>query len=158
MEVTFTVAIRNPLWFWPKEEMKKEKDYRKTWEAINADKIDKHNPFWQYKIPFDVEEIKENRETEHQIKLASAKDNNGSIYFTLKDVSVVTFISKTEKMEAVISNSLIHQYLGAKQQEYINYVYFYLTENCRYYHPVDQLIWMSESAKKEMDRYISNGG
>jgi hypothetical protein len=57
---------------------------------------------------------------------------------------------KNEKTEVVVSNSLIHQYIGARQKEYKYYIYFYLKENASY-ERLGQLIWISESHKNELE-------
>jgi hypothetical protein len=154
MKVVFTVAVRNPDWFWSEEQMEKEKDYREEWEAINEDKIDKHNPSWQYELPFDVKQIEDNRYAEHTLKFTAVANPEEIVHYVLHDVTVVKFIGEEQTIEAVISNSLIHQYIGAKKSVHKNYEYFYLKENASYYHPFDKLIWMAADAKAELEEHL----
>jgi hypothetical protein len=58
MKVVVTIAVRNPEWYWSKEEMREAGEYRKEWEALNDDKIWKHIPSDTFEIAFDVQDIK----------------------------------------------------------------------------------------------------
>ena len=64
MKVILTIAVRNPDWYWTKEEMDNAGDYRNEWEALNEDIVWKHVPSDTFEIPFDVKDIKENRKAE----------------------------------------------------------------------------------------------
>jgi hypothetical protein len=100
MKVILTVAIRNPEWYWSKEQLKETGDYRKEWEAINEDKIWKCVPSDSFEIPFDVKDIKENRKAEFELKFMS-EDKTQSLSHIVK---VVDFIgNKGEKTEVPIS-------------------------------------------------------
>jgi hypothetical protein len=154
MEVILTVAVRNPEWYWSKEELEEVGDYRKEWEAINEGKISKHVPSEEFEIPFDVTEIKENRKGEFQLILIS-EDRTNSISHYLTDVTIVQFLGEKDqkKIEVVISNSLIHQYIGVRQKHYKYYVYFYLKANIPY-EKLHQLIWISDAHRKELEELI----
>jgi hypothetical protein len=130
MKVIVTVGVRNSEWYWSKEDLIEAGDYRKEWEALNEDKVEKFLPSDTFEIGFDVDNIIEDRKT--GFDLLYHKDGVPSKYH-LEDVSVFTFLSKEgEKVEVVISNPLIHQYIAAKQKEYAQYVYIYLNENIKY--------------------------
>ena len=66
MTVIVTIGVRNPEWYWTKEQLQDAGEYRKTWEAINEDKIYKHIPSDQVQIDFDVKDIKENRKANYE--------------------------------------------------------------------------------------------
>jgi hypothetical protein len=154
MKVIVTIAVRNPEWYWSKEKMQESGDYRKEWEAINEDKIWKHVPSDTIEIAFEVKDIKENRNTEYELEFVSA-DKAQSFSHTIKEVTAIQFIGDkpNEKAEVVVSNSLIHQYIGARQKEYKYYIYFYLKENWPY-ERIGQLIWISENHKTELENAL----
>jgi hypothetical protein len=153
MKVILTVAVRNPDWYWSKEQLKEAGDYRKEWEAINGDKIWKHVPSDSFEIPFDVKDIKENRKDEFELKFIS-EDKTQSLSHIVKDMTIVEFIGENDqKTEVAISNSLIHQYIGARQKQHKYYVYFYLKENASY-ERLHQLIWLSEKDKIELEEKL----
>jgi hypothetical protein len=155
MKVIFTIAVRNSDWYWTKEEMENAGNYRKEWEALNEDKIWKYVPSDTFEVPFDVKDVKENREAEFDFKF-TLEDKSKSASCHIKDLTIVQFAGENEeeKIEVIISNSLIHQYIGARQKEYKYYVYFYIKENL-YYERFHQLIWLSEEHKLEIEQKLS---
>jgi hypothetical protein len=154
MQVILTVAVRNPEWYWTKEELKEAGDYRKEWEALNEDKVWKYVPSDAFEISFDVTDIKENRNAEFEVRFIS-EDKTQSIAHNLKDVTIIQFIGEGEheKTEVVISNSLIYQYIGARQRQYKYYVYFYIKENAPY-EKLHQLVWISDNHKRELEESL----
>ena len=155
MKVILTVAVRNPDWYWTKAEIENAGDYRKEWEALNEDKVWKHVPSDTFEIPFDVKDIKENRKAEFDFKFTS-EDKSQSASCRIHDLTIVQFIGEkaNEKVEVIISNSLIHQYISARQREYKYYVYFYIKENLSY-ERFHQLIWLSEEHKVRIEQQLS---
>lgn len=155
MKVILTIAVRNPDWYWTKEEMDNAGDYRNEWEALNEDIVWKHVPSDTFEIPFDVKDIKENRKAEFDFKFTS-EDKSQSASCLIKDLTIVQFFGEkeNEKSEVIISNSLIHQYIGARKREYRYYVYFYIKENVSY-ERFHQLIWLSEEHKLEIEQRLS---
>lgn len=62
--------------------------------------------------------------------LSFSTDKGDTVYVTISDVTVLKFIGDLGKGDqVVISNSLIHQYFGARKRRYKYYVYFSLKEN-----------------------------
>lgn len=149
MQVIVTIAVRNPEWYWSKEELQDAGEYRKEWEVINEGKIYKHLPSEAFEIGFDVMDIKENRNATFDIKLVS-EDRKQSISHGLQDVTVLDFIGEKDKVSTVISNSLIHQYIAARQKEYKYYVYFYIKENTEY-ERLNQFVWLSKEHQQELE-------
>jgi hypothetical protein len=143
MKVVLTVAVRNPEWYWSKQELEEVGEYRKEWEALNEDKIEKHLPSWAYEIAFDVKDIKENREAEYEISFVAKENKAEKMTYCLKDVTVVTFVGDNHTSDVVISNSLIYQYVGVRKMGYKYYIYFYLKGDVSY-EKLHQLIWISE--------------
>jgi len=153
MKAHLTIAVRNPDWFWTKDQLDEARDYRKEWEALNEDKVPKFVPSETLEVAFDVEEIIDNRHTSFEIPL---KSKNGDIATcNLEDLTVVEFRGKIDTWKAAVSNSLIHQYMGARKQEYKLYVYFYIKENVRF-HQVAPGIWISEAHKQILEDFISS--
>jgi hypothetical protein len=154
MKVILTIAVRNPEWYWTKEELDKTGDYRKEWEALNEDKVWKHVPSDSFEIPFEVKDIKENRKAEFEFKFTT-ENKAQSVSHIIKNLTIVQFMgnNENEKIETIISNSLIHQYIGARQKQYKYYVYFYLKENTNY-EQLHQLIWLSEKDKLELEEKL----
>ena len=149
MRVIVTIAVRNPEWYWSKEALQESGEYRKEWEMINESKIYKHLPSEAFEIAIDVMDIKENRNAIYDIKLVS-EDRKQSISHGLQDVTVVDFIGEKDKVSTVISNSLIHQYIAARQKEYKYYVYFYIRENTEY-ERMNQFVWLSKEHQQELE-------
>jgi len=154
MKVILTIAVRNPEWYWSKEQLKEAGDYRKEWEAINEDKIYKHVPSEQMQIAFDVKNIQEDRQSSFEMKF-STEDKSRMISHTINDVTIIKFIGENhgEVAEALVSNSIIHQYIGAKQKEYKYYIYFYLKENVEYQR-LNPSTWISREHKIEIENAL----
>lgn len=154
MKVVFTIAVRNPEWYWSKDELRGAGDYRKEWEAINGDKVSKHASSESFEVPFDVKDIKENRQATFNFDFTS-EDKTQIISHCLKDLTIVQFIGASdEKAEVIISNALIHQYISARQRQYKYYVYFYIKENARYV-KLGQVIWLSEQHRLELESSLN---
>src|SRR4051794_5411187 len=98
---------------------------------INEDKVEKYLPSVTFGFKFDVERIEENREAEFKFEL-NAKGER-VLSHPLKNLTVVNFLGpNNESGRVIISNSLIHQYIGARKKGYKYYTYFYLKENIPY--------------------------
>lgn len=152
MRVIITIAVRNPDWYWSKEELQEAGEYRKEWEVLNEDKVEKYLPSEAFEIAFDVRDIKENRNGTFDIRFVS-EDKSQSISHSVKQVTVVEFIGTDQSISIVISNSLIHQYIAARQREYKYYVYFYLKENTPY-ERLNQFIWLSDGHRQELEEEL----
>lgn len=152
MRVVVTIAVRNPEWYWSEEKLQETGEYRKEWEAINEDKVEKHQPSEAFEVGFDVADIKENSNSTFDIMLVS-EDRSQSISHTLENITVVDFIGNEEKLSVVISNSLIHQYIAARQKEYKYYVYFYLKENTPY-ERLNSFVWLSDEHRQELAKSL----
>lgn len=149
MKVIVIIAVRNPEWYWSKEELQESGEYRKEWEMINEGKIYKHLPSEAFEIDFDVVDIRENRNATFDIKLMS-EDRKQSISHTLQEVTVVDFVGEKDIVSTVISNSLIHQYIAARQKEYKYYVYLYIKEHTEY-ERLNQFVWLSKEHQQELE-------
>lgn len=149
MRVIVTIAIRNSEWYWSNEELQEAGEYRKEWVMINESKILEHLLSETFEVGFDVMDIKDNRNAIFNLKLLS-EDRKQSISYTLSNVTVVDFIGEKDKVSIVISNSLIHQYISARQKEYKYYVYLYLKE-CTEYERLNHFIWLSKDHHQELE-------
>lgn len=127
--------------------MKEDGDYRPVFEMINEDKIQKHIPTIEFDFNFEVNEYQEAEENTFDLEIYPTKDDKidkkNPVRVQLKGVCVIDFYGETEQCSVVVSNSIIHQYIGNKKQHGKHYFYFYIKEDA-YWIKVDKHIWLDE--------------
>ncbi len=143
MTVTINFNVRNPEWYWPAERMEKDGDYYEEFKMLNEGKIPKHIPTWAFKIGFDVIDVKDNRNATYGLEVSSSEASTVSHSVQLDNVTHVTFMGKDEKLDVVISNDIMHSFLGAQQNEGKYYWYFFINGKAEY-EKVTDLIWLSK--------------
>lgn len=154
MEVIINFKVRNPEWFWCKEEMQKKNDFRPLFEMVYEDKMEKHIPAWGYGLPFDVIEIKDNRDALFPLEF----DVKGKrIVYELSDCTHVQFIGKENKVDAIVCNSLLHQYLAARKEGSKHYIYFFIKEDVKY-ERLGDLIFLNEEEASKIDALLISEG
>jgi hypothetical protein len=124
---------------------------------INEDKIQKNVPTIEFDFKFDVIEFNEVENDTYALEIYEIKDDqivDSPINLQLNDVRVVNFIGKEDRCSVVVSNSIIHQYIGNKKQHGKHYFYFYIKEDADWVR-VDQHIWLDE---KEINRIAEEHG
>lgn len=123
MKVSVNIKVRNSEWFELDDELK----------MINEGKMAKYSDFVDFEFDFEVISHIDNRSTDHALKLQVADNGmqSESIYI-LNDVTKIDFIGKAKQHSVVVSNSLIHSFLGAVQRGKRFYWYFFLKENTNY--------------------------
>lgn len=151
MKISVNIKVRNPEWYWTPEELLESKEAgslsREDFEAINGDKIKKHDEFVDFEYKFEVINYTTNPKTTFDLSIFTSESeeyvNPTEHILKLENVTIVEFIGKTEKSLVVVSNDLIHQFIGAsKGNDGRIYWYFYLKENTPYKRLCDN-IWIS---------------
>lgn len=158
MKIAVNIKVRNPEWYWTKEQLEKNKDYRKEWEMINGDKIDKHTNAVDFDFKFDILSYNDNRKTSYDLPIYSADnenfENKVKHIVTLDNVTVVEFIGETEKSYVVVSNEIVHQFISCKQEKDGRlYWYFYLQENSDHLRLTDN-IWIADAQHEKIQKQI----
>ena len=144
MTVIINFNVRNPEWYWSAEEIREAGSYYEEWKAMNADKVPKHIPTWGYQIGFDVADVKENRKAVCELKYFDTAVPTIVRSFTAEDMTHVIFNGKQdEKAEVMISNEIMHSFMGAKQSGRKYYWYFFIKENTDY-ERLENSIWLSK--------------
>lgn len=154
MNVVVNFKVRNPEWYWSAEEMKKKKDFRELFEMLNEDKMQKHIPSWCYEFPFDVQKIEDNCSAVFPLEFTV---NEKKLIYELSDCTHVQFIGKEKKADAVVCNSLLHQYMAAHKSGTKYYVYFYIKENIKY-ERLSNLIFLNEEECLKIDAFLIEAG
>ena len=151
MKIAVNIKVRNPEWYWTKEQLteskKKDSMSRKEWEMLTEDKIPKHSAEVDFEYNFDVISYKDNRNSKFDITLFNTSNETNTnplpVTFTLHDVTMVEFAGELEKSYVVVSNELIHQFMSARRNRNGRfYWYFYLKENSEYVKLTNN-IWVS---------------
>jgi hypothetical protein len=164
-EVTVSIKVRNPDWYWTKEEIAESKEGnsidRESWEMINEDKIPKHSKSYSFGFDFDVESYKVNRNETFDLIAFTSEHQNFSDYekhvISLKDVTIIKFEGSGKTSHVVVANDLIHQFINAqKGADGVIYWYFYLKENSGH-NELSMSVWVSdnhlEKINKELEDY-----
>jgi hypothetical protein len=154
MNVVVNFKVRNPEWYWSKEEMAEKEDFRPLFEMINGDKIEKHIPAWQYGFPFEVLKIEDNCNAVFPLEFVV---NEQKLVYDLHDCTHVQFIGKDKKADAVVCNSLLHQYIAAHKSGTKYYVYFYIKENI-HYDRLGNMIFLNEEEILKVDSLLIAAG
>ncbi len=154
MNVVVNFKVRNPEWYWSKEEMAEKKDVRPLFERINEDKIEKHIPAWEYGFPFDILKIEDNSNAVFPLEFVV---NGQQFIYELHGCTHVRFIGEEKTADAVVCNSLLHQYLAAHKSGAKHYVYFYIKENVKFYR-LSQMVFLNEKESEAIDAFLSAAG
>lgn len=159
MKVQISIRVRNPEWYWSKEEMKENGDYREEWEMINEGKIYKHMPTMEFDFNFEVKEYQEADEDTFDIEIYLPKDGEidkeNPVRVQLEDVRVINFYGETDQCSVVISNSIIHD-SDIKKPRGKYYFYFYIKEDAEYeVPPQNENIWLDSA---EIQRLVDLHG
>jgi hypothetical protein len=144
MTVIINFNVRNPEWYWSAQEIKESGGYYEEWKMLNEDTVPKHVPCWGYKVGFDVNNIQENRNTSYDLKYSLIKDPSVTQTIRLDNMTYVTFFGENEKAEAVVSNEILHSFLGAKKSGRKYYWYFFIKENTEY-EKLSHVLWLSKA-------------
>ena len=146
MKHLVTIEVRNPEWYWPQEDINKDKEGYEQWKVLNVDKVEKHVPSITLGFEFSVINTEENREKDFLLKM----NHNGiNKEYLLRDVTYVKFIGENDQAEIMVSNSILHSYMGVRPRtEGKSYCYFFIKENVKYVSLIDS-IWIS---KDEFDK------
>lgn len=134
---------------------------RHEWEMLNEDKISKHSAFVDFEFIFEVKACSDNRNGIYKLKVYNLDSQNNDKptenIISIEDVTIIEFIGDTEKECVVISNELIHQYIGStKGKGGRLYWYFYLKENADH-NMLTENIWLSdiqiEKIKNQFEKF-----
>lgn len=157
MNVSVSIRVRNPEWYWTKEELAKSKKKgemsREEWELHMEDKISKHSSTVDFEYAFDVVSHNDNRNTSFPLTIFSEEETTGNLIpheVVLENMTVIEFVGEKDKSYVAIANELIHQYLGVKQKKGRFYRYFYLKENVDCFSLSDN-IWISQNQLDKLD-------
>lgn len=154
MNVVVNFKVRNPEWYWTAEEMKEKRDFRELFEMINGDKIEKHIPAWEYGFPFEVLKIEDNCNVVFPLEFVV---DGKKIVYEVPDCTHVQFIGEDKKTDAVVCNSLLHQYMAAHKSGTKYYVYFYLKENIKF-ERLGDMIFLNEEESLKIDSFLIEAG
>lgn len=144
MIVNINFNVRNPEWYWSAEEIREAGSYYEEWKALNADKVPKHSSAWGCQIGFDVADVNENRKAACELKYFDTADPDIVRSFIAGDMTHVIFTgTQGEKGEVMISNEIMHSFMGAKQSGRKYYWYFFIKENTDY-ERLENFIWLSK--------------
>jgi hypothetical protein len=155
MTVIVNFNVRNPEWYWPSEQLKEAGPYYEEWKALNADKIPRHIPTWAYRMGFDVVDVNENRKATCELKFSGSGDPKLVRSFTADDMTHVIFTGKKgEKAEVIISNEIMHSFMGAKQSGRKYYWYFFIKEDADF-ERLEDTIWLSKRQFKLIQENLS---
>jgi len=114
------------------------------------------HPTWAYKIPFDVIKVEDSRDSIFPLPLKdSTEGSHLKLTYSLGDCTHVKFIGDGKVVDVVVSNSIIHQYLGAKKEGYKFYWYFFIKENITY-ERISEFIFISEEENKKLEHFIQS--
>jgi len=154
MKISVNIKVRNPEWYGFEEEGDDEYNNeslmsREAWEVINDGKIPKYSDTISFEYKFDVIKYSDNRNGIYELEIFTSNDTNfknpikNSI--SIKDITIVEFISDKEKGQVIVSNDLIHQFISARKgKDGRFYWYIYIKEN-KNYCAISENIWISES-------------
>lgn len=144
MTVIVNFNVRNPEWYWSAEKIKESGSYYDEWKAFNADRVPRHIPTWAYQIGFNVENVNENRNTTCGLEFRDSEDAHIVRSFTVEDMTHVIFTGKQgEKAEVMVSNEIMHSFMGAKQSGRKYYWYFFIKEDADF-EKVDNSLLLSK--------------
>jgi hypothetical protein len=143
MTVLINFNVRNPDWYWSADQMNESGDYYEEWKALNEDKVPKHLPSLGFRISFDVIDVQVNMNTIYDLKFSDRARPEIIQSVKLEDMTHVVFSGGDDKAEVVVSNEIIHSYLGAKKSGKKYYYYFFIKEDAEYERLTDT-IWVSK--------------
>lgn len=164
MKIAVIIKVRNPEWYWTKEELLESKNgksmSREEWLFINGDKISKHTIGVDFEYLFQASNYLENPVANFKLNVycSNSEDfENHSIHtIELNDMTVVEFSDESHKSHVAISNELIHQFISAKQnKDGCHYWYFYLKENTEHTKLITN-IWVSDTQRKKIFKEIGD--
>jgi len=153
MKISVNIRVRNPEYYWSKQELDKSKRgegmSREEWLMINDSKVWKHIDFVAFEYNFEVLSCNDNRNGIFDLRFKSSNDESFEdaieSNIQLDNVTVLEFLGKKDKGYTVVSNELLHQYIGSKKgKDGRYYWYFYIKENTPYNKFSDN-IWLSDT-------------
>lgn len=160
MKIAVSIKVRNPEYYWSKEEIKKshkegEMSYEE-WLMINGDKIQKHIPSVTFEYDYEVIEYNYPEGSEYELTVVT-DDGTKEQKVKVSDVTVIEFIGKEDRSIVVVSNDILHQFLKAKKDKGRTYWYFYIKEDSDYI-PFTPSVWLSKEIGEKIFKQIGDYG
>lgn len=162
MKIAVNIKVRNPEWYWTKEQIaeskKKGSMSRAEWEMLNEDKIPKYSAEVDFDFMFDVKSYIDKRDSDFYLTVYVSNKNDKTYpavhNILVKDVTVVGFIGDKEESYVIVSNELIHQFISAKKNSNGKlYWYFYLKENSDYVQLSDNILLSNAEFEKLTNQF-----